>query len=75
MLNRPLWVEQAMGQARSALQRASEDGAFTLYDDLPAHLFNPAFFRGVAGIGYTLLRLAGAWREVREVLPCVLKYP
>ena len=41
---------------------------FRLYDDLPSNLFNPGFFRGVAGIGYTLLRLAVMSGE----LPCVM---
>jgi hypothetical protein len=48
-------------------------GAFQLYDDLPPHLFNPGFFRGLAGIGYTLLRLAAANGEVAGELACVVR--
>ncbi len=74
LLNRREWIEQASVQARATLERASGAGSFALYDDLPAHLFNPAFFRGVAGIGYTLLRLAGANGETETQLPCVLSW-
>lgn len=73
-LGRPEWVAQATAQARAALRRASDAGSFALYDDLPAHLFNPAFFRGMAGIGYTLLRLAAANRETQAQLPCALNW-
>jgi lantibiotic modifying enzyme len=49
-------------------------GYFRLYDELPPHLFNPTFFRGVAGIGYTLLRLAALTGESKVTLPCVLRW-
>lgn len=68
---RPEWVSAAIAQAEGLLGQARERGAFRLYDDLPAHLFNPGFFRGVAGIGYTLLRLAAGNGETAERLPCV----
>lgn len=68
---RPEWVQAAVAQTESLLGQARQRGAFRLYDDLPAHLFNPGFFRGVAGIGYTLLRLAAANGETAERLPCV----
>lgn len=73
-LNRPAWVAQATAQAQAALSRASSAGSFALYDELPTHLFNPAFYRGVAGIGYTLLRLAGVNGETTAQLPCVLNW-
>jgi len=73
-LDRPAWVAQATAQAWAALEGASRRGHFCLYDDLPAHLLNPAFFRGVAGIGYTLLRLAGANGEMDAQLPSVLSW-
>ncbi len=73
-LNRPAWIERATAQALVSLRRASNVGSFALYDDLPAHLFSQAFFRGVAGIGYTLLRLAGTNGETTAQLPCVLNW-
>jgi hypothetical protein len=71
--HRPDWIEQASVQARQQLTRTTAGGAFVLYDDLPSHLFNPGFFRGVAGIGYTLLRLAIVNGEATGTLPCVLR--
>ena len=71
ILGRRDWIGQATAQAQRALDQATAAGRFRLYDDLPPSLFNPGFFRGVAGIGYTLLRLAGVRGGV-EVLPCVL---
>lgn len=72
LLGRQDWIDQATVRARRTLDRATSAGHFRLYDDLPAHLFNPGFFRGVAGIGYSLLRLAAAKGEGAGVLPCVL---
>jgi lantibiotic modifying enzyme len=69
--NRQDWIEAASAQARQALARAAKAGAFRLYDDLPDNLFNPGFFRGAAGIGYTLLRLAVVNGEAVGELPCV----
>ena len=71
--NRPDWIEQASAQAHHVLSSAAETGAFHLYDDLPPHLFNPGFFRGVAGIGYMLLRLAVINGEGVGELPCVMR--
>jgi hypothetical protein len=50
------WIARADSDASTDLLTWA--GAFHLYDDLPSHLFNPGFFRTMAGIGYTLLRLA-----------------
>ena len=65
-----LWQLGEQATARELAERLLAEGAargsFHLYDDVPTHLFNPTFFRGVAGIGYTLLRM------VRS-LPCVLR--
>jgi lantibiotic modifying enzyme len=38
--------------------RARRSGAYRLFPNLPSTAFNPGFFQGVAGIGYSLLRLA-----------------
>jgi len=70
----PQWITHATVQARTAVAQAEVAGHFPLYDDLPPQLFNPTFFRGVAGIGYTLLRLAAANGEIAGKLPCVLRW-
>lgn len=46
---------------------AKQLGAFYLFSELPADVYNPGFFQGTAGIGYELLRLA-----YPESLPSVL---
>ena len=57
---------KAREMAEQLVAESVARGGFQLYDDVPAHLFNPTFFRGVAGIGYTLLRMV-------HPLPCVLR--
>ena len=74
IMAQPTWIEHATAQARTALAQAEAAGHFQLYDDLPPRLFNPTFFRGVAGIGYTLLRLAAVNGECAGLLPCVLRW-
>ena len=74
ILERPAWIAQAVQLAQEAMRAAASTGHFRLYDDLPSHLFNPTIFRGVAGIGYTLLRLAAVTGERRAMLPCVLRW-
>jgi lantibiotic modifying enzyme len=74
LLSRPAWVEHALAQARHALERATAAGNFQLYDELAEQHFNPAFFRGVAGIGYTLLRLAAVSGEIEQFLPSSLSW-
>ena len=71
-LGRQEWIDAAIAQAHQRLNQATAAGAFALYDDLPSDLWNPGFFRGVAGIGYTLLRLANAAGETDRSLSCVL---
>lgn len=70
----PDWITHATAQARAALAQAAAAGHFQLYDDLQPQLFNPTFFRGIAGIGYTLLRLAAVHGEIAGALPCVLRW-
>ena len=64
--------QQALAQ--SQLQRAARAGYFQLYDELPSQHFNPTFFRGVAGIGYTLLHLAAESGEIKQSIPSVLAW-
>lgn len=54
-------------QASAAVARAEQIGGYQLFDNLPTSVFSPSFFRGTAGIGYGLLRLA-----YPEILPSVL---
>lgn len=56
-LDRPTLVAHAQAMAAALLERAGRDG-FRLVDDMPAAELVPGLFRGVAGIGYELLRLA-----------------
>ncbi len=73
IMAQPAWIAHATAQAQAVLTQAAA-GYFQLYDDLPPQIFNPTFFRGVAGIGYTLLRLAAVNGEFAGVLPCVLRW-
>jgi type 2 lantibiotic biosynthesis protein LanM len=54
-------------QAAWLVTRAKQVGAFYLFPEFPADIYNPGFFQGTAGIGYELLRLA-----YPESLPSVL---
>ena len=47
--------------------RAERQGRFSLFDELPDGVYNPGLFRGTAGIGYGLLRVA-----FPDLLPSVL---
>lgn len=60
------WLKTARKQAAWVVERAKENGGYT-FDLLPNWLSNPSFFRGTAGVGYQLLRLA-----YPELLPSVL---
>jgi lantibiotic modifying enzyme len=53
--------------ARATLARAEQAGAWRWRFDPRPGLFDPTFFTGAAGVGYTLLRLASPRR-----LPCML---
>lgn len=53
--------------AWSTLERAAATGSFAWRNDMAPGLFDPTFFTGAAGIGYTLLRLADP-----NGLPCLL---
>ncbi len=66
-LSRPELWETVQKQAAWIVARAKQVGAFYLFPELPADVYNPGFFQGIAGIGYELLRLA-----YPELLPSVL---
>jgi lantibiotic modifying enzyme len=57
-LNRAALGRRALSMASTIVERAESEGGFRLIDDLPAGSYKPGFFRGVAGIGYELLRIA-----------------
>ncbi len=64
--------DEALGQAaeelaRSVLARRDAAGSFRWRKEMSSDLFDPTFFTGASGVGYTLLRLAAPRR-----LPCVL---
>ncbi len=50
-------LETVQKQAATVVARAKQVGAFYLFPELPADVYNPGFFQGTAGIGYELLRL------------------
>jgi lantibiotic modifying enzyme len=58
-LDRPDLHQAALVRASAVVQRADAAGAFRLDPDIGSAL-NPGFMKGVAGIGYELLRLAEA---------------
>lgn len=68
-LGRPELVETARQQASSVLRRKEKRGAYLIHSLLPDGVYDPSFFRGTAGIGYELLRLAHPGR-----LPSVLLF-
>jgi type 2 lantibiotic biosynthesis protein LanM len=69
-LSRPDLLETANQWAAWMIEQAEKNGTYQLFPNLPNRdfsAFNPSFFRGTAGIGYELLRLA-----YPEILPSVL---
>ena len=66
-LSRPELRENAQKQAAQAIARAKQTGSFCLFAGNLRNIYNPGFFRGMAGIGYQLLRLGNP-----DSLPCVL---
>jgi lantibiotic modifying enzyme len=63
---RPSCREAAQSIASNVLHRVEETGTFHCLGHT-GRIYNPGFFRGTAGIGYSLLRL-----ESPEILPSVL---
>ncbi|WP_424100627.1 type 2 lanthipeptide synthetase LanM family protein [Moorena producens] len=61
------WLNTARAQAASVIARAKQNGAYAFLPHLPNSVFSPNFFKGSAGVGYQLLRLASP-----ESLPSVL---
>jgi lantibiotic modifying enzyme len=66
-LSRPDLSELANTWAWQIVTRAEETGEFALHPLLPKSVYCPGFFRGTAGIGYELLRIAHP-----DALPSVL---
>jgi len=66
-LGRPDLLEEAFGLAERVLQRARSRGRYGWDQDPTVKIFDPSFFTGAAGLGYSLLRLARP-----DLLPCVL---
>lgn len=57
-LQRPEFLQTAYQLVRRVIDRAEETGNYVLHPMLAPQATNPDFFRGIAGIGYQLLRLA-----------------
>lgn len=51
-----LILEEARHRAGAMVSRAARKGDFTLSEESGGRMFRPGFFRGLAGVGYTLLR-------------------
>jgi type 2 lantibiotic biosynthesis protein LanM len=68
-LNRADLLAQARAAAVMLCRRAQASGGFRLLAGATADGFKPGFFRGTAGIGYSLLRCAAP-----EELPCILVF-
>jgi type 2 lantibiotic biosynthesis protein LanM len=66
-LGRERPIRRARSLAAAAVERTAERGRFTVTWQTD-HWYNPTFFQGEAGIGYTLLRLDN------PELPCVLSW-
>lgn len=66
-LRRPDLLTAAHDLASRVLRRVRSRGRFGWVYDLESDVFDPSFFTGAAGVGYTLLRLAKP-----DLLPCVL---
>lgn len=60
-------LKAAMNQASWVIERAKQNREYSFYSHLYVSAYSPNFFRGNAGVGYQLLRLA-----FPEALPSVL---
>jgi lantibiotic modifying enzyme len=63
----PEWAEIALARAYQVAGQAREPESYFLFPNGLSKVDSPSFFRGTAGIGYTLLRLAHPGK-----LPCAL---
>lgn len=67
-LERPELRRAAATRAKAMVERARGNGGFRLsFDASGGRVFQPGLFRGSAGVGYGLLRLARP-----DELPCIL---
>ncbi len=57
-LERPELLAEAHRRGAAIVESAQSCGYYQLYADMPPSIFAPMFFQGIAGVGYTLLRLA-----------------
>lgn len=66
-LGRPDLLEEARRKAGAVIARKRRNGHYLLHGGDGGAWFNPSFFQGISGIGYTLLRCA-APAEIQSVL-------
>lgn len=57
-LSQPDLIALARRQAARLAAQHVQIGGFRLFEELPPRVINPGLFRGIAGIGYELLRLS-----------------
>lgn len=68
-LHRPELIVEAQRLAQGVVARARESRTYALYAGVPGASFSLSFFHGIAGIGYSLLRMAYPGRHA-----CVLNW-
>lgn len=66
-MSKPIWKEEALAITTEIIRKSAGEKGFKPSFNYP--LFNPTLFKGYAGLGYHLLRLADT-----GALPCVLLY-
>lgn len=55
--------------ATRLVENAKSRGCYQFFEDLPGRVCNPGLFRGIAGVGYELLRL-----DQPDLIPSVLQF-
>ena len=62
-------ADLAVDLATRVIERAYRTGSYAIGHGLPDARWAPAFFQGLSGIGYHLLRVSAP-----EALPCILTF-
>jgi lantibiotic modifying enzyme len=68
-LNLPHLSENAQRKATAVARSArAHDGLYALFYDIPRTVPNPGLMQGVSGIGYSLLQMGSALKEMPDIL-------
>jgi lantibiotic modifying enzyme len=68
-LNLPHLSENAQRKATAVVRSArAHDGLYALFYDIPRTVPNPGLMQGVSGIGYSLLQMGSALKEMPDIL-------